>query len=234
MRGDHKHWAPQRHNKEGLWIISAQVEDFLGNEPKRLLALERAVRENPQSVLSRYLLARSLRRRGRVQEAVATLSDVVRNYPDEFRPTTEYALALYESGESIDTAISVMRLSTLYGNGDPRFLATLGGLLFLSGRFGDANDVFEEGIRRELSFDELQVIRFRPYVPQSTVPYRKTGSIYVARPSYCLVEVPGQPRVFLHASRYRGLVLRTGMTITFDLVFSARGATAENPQLIAT
>ncbi len=220
-------------NKDGLWITSAQVEEFLGNEPKQLQALQRAVRESPQSIVARYLLARALRRQGRAKEACGVLENVVRSYPDEFRSATEYALALYESGQPLGTAISVMRLSTLYGYGDPKFLATLGGLLFLDNQFGEANDVFEEGFRRELSSDEMQVVRFRPFVPQSTIAYRRSGRIYLVKAGYSLIEVPGQPRVFLHATKHRGVIIRSGMEVTFDLVFSARGAMAERPEVVS-
>ncbi|GFE80241.1 hypothetical protein GCM10011487_22410 [Steroidobacter agaridevorans] len=219
-------------NKEGLWIVSANVEEFVGNEPNRLKALERAVQDSPQSIIARYLYARALRRGGKPSAACAILKDLVHNYPDEFRSATEYAVALYESGESIELAIATLRLSTLYGYSDPRFLATLGGLLFLADKFGEANDVFEEGNRRELPSDELQAIRFRPLVPGSNVPYRRTGRISEIRPGYCFINVPGLPRIFLHASKYRWLALKAGFEITFDLVFSAKGPLADKPELI--
>src|SRR2546426_858496 len=36
--------------REGLWLVSAEVQQFLGSAPKYEQALERAIRENPKSV----------------------------------------------------------------------------------------------------------------------------------------------------------------------------------------
>jgi tetratricopeptide (TPR) repeat protein len=48
--------------RDGLWIASSEVEKWLGNEPSRIHALERAVKESPGSIIARYLLGRSYRR----------------------------------------------------------------------------------------------------------------------------------------------------------------------------
>jgi len=219
-------------NKESLWITSSEVEDFLGNEPGRAKALERAVKDNPNSVVARYLLSRLVRRNGHPEQACAILKDIVASYPEEFRVVKEYAISLYESGESIDSAVAAMRLGTLYGYSDPRFLATLGGLLFLSDRFGEANDVFAEGAKRELPAEELQMIGFRPRVPRSNVPYRLTGKVVLVKPGYSLLEVPGRPKVLLLATRSRGIAIRVGLAVSFDLVFSAKAALAEKIETV--
>jgi hypothetical protein len=65
------------------------------------------------------------------------LDSVIKNHAEEFRACIEYALALVDSGEPYNKAIAILKLGTLYGIRDPRFLAILGGmLLYSAGMFG--------------------------------------------------------------------------------------------------
>ena len=45
-----------------------------------------------------------------------------------------------ELGEPYSKPIALLKLSTLYGLSDPRFIATLGGMLFLDGEFTEAEE----------------------------------------------------------------------------------------------
>jgi tetratricopeptide (TPR) repeat protein len=212
--------------KDGLWIVSADVEKFVGNDPKQLSALEKAVRDSPESVVARYLLARKYRADGDASQAIKILESVIQKYPEEFRSHREYALALLQAGGSLVSAINTLRLSSLYGMSDPRYLATLGGLLFLDKQFGEAEKVFSEGLRRELPARDLQQVRFRP--GQEGLQDRVKGSVVQVHAGFSLIDVLGFQHVFCPASKYSGLVLRPMMRIELDLVFSARSAVAEN------
>lgn len=212
--------------KDGLWIVSAEVEKFVGNDPKHLSALEKAVRDSPESIVARYLLARRYRADGNATRAIEVLERVIQGYPEEFRSHCEYALALLQTGGSFISAINTLRLSSLYGMSDPRYLATLGGLLFLDKQFGEAEKVFSEGLRKELPARDLQQVRFRP--GQERLQDRMKGTVTRVHPGYSFIEVPGFPSIFCPAKKYSGIVLRPKVNIEFDLVFSARSAVAEN------
>jgi tetratricopeptide (TPR) repeat protein len=69
--------------KDALWIVSSEIERWLGDRPSQLRALETAVKEVPGSVIARYLLAKAYGRERRYPEALGILDPNIRNYPDE-------------------------------------------------------------------------------------------------------------------------------------------------------
>jgi tetratricopeptide (TPR) repeat protein len=216
-------------DREGLWIVSAAVAQHLENDPKRLAALERAVRDSPEGIVSRYLLARVYRAIGRPEDAKRILEPVVSKHLEEFRSFCEYALALHDLQEPLLNAINVLRQSWIHGSKDARYLAILGGMLYLNEQYGDAETVFSEGFKRGIPSDDLQVVRFRPI--DRGAPVRVRGTIAQLHPGYCLIDVPGRPRVLCPASKYRGVVLVQKMSVEFDLVFSAKGSLADRLQI---
>jgi tetratricopeptide (TPR) repeat protein len=223
------HGLKEVRDKDGLWIVSSEVEDFVGNDPKQLLALEKAVRDAPESVVARYLLARKYRSDGNADKAIMVLEPVIQGYPDEFRCYREYALALLQTGEPLLKCVNMLRLSSLYGMSDSRYLATLAGLYFLDKQFGEAEKIFGEGLRKELPARDLNVVRFRPGL--EGFESRLAGTVGQVGAGFSMLSVPGFPRIFCSASKYGGVVLRVGMRVHFDLVFSAKSAAAENLQI---
>lgn len=125
-------------DRESLWLVSSEIQKWLGDEPSHLQALVKAVAENPGSIISRYLLGRAYRKAGRLQDAKEVLYKVVSEHPDEFRACTEYARTLHQLGEPYPSSIAVLKMGSLYGLSDPRFVATLGGMLFMNGEFTEA------------------------------------------------------------------------------------------------
>lgn len=222
------HGLKEVRDKDGLWIVSSDVEEFVGNDPKQLAALEKAVSDAPESIVARYLLARKYRSDGDAARAIKVLEPVIQGYPDEFRSYREYALALLQTGESLLKCVNTLRLSSLYGMSDPRYLATLAGLYFLNRQFGEADNIFGEGLRKELPARDLQIVRFRPSL--EGFENRFIGTVGQVRVGFSLIDVTGFPRIFCPASKYGGVILRTGMRVQFDLVFSAKSAVAENLQ----
>ncbi|HET7058066.1 MAG TPA: hypothetical protein VFI05_04995 [Nitrospiraceae bacterium] len=166
----------------------------------------------------------------RPETVFAVLTDYAR-WPSLFgRSCVEYATALHELGEPYSKAIAILRLSTLYGLGDPRFVATLGGMCFMSNNFTEAQSVFSEAIKRQFPAIEAQRIQFRPRDPQNlTQRLRVPGRVVTVKPGYVLIEHPGYPRFLCPGSRYSGLPMRHGLELTFEPAFSARGALADRP-----
>jgi len=214
--------------RDGLWIASSDVENLLGNKPAHLQALEKAVSETPGSVIARYLLGRRYRKTGEHQKAVGVLLPVIKNHPDEFRSCIEYGLSLLELGESYDKAIAVLNLSTLYGLSDPRFIATLGGMYFMKGDFTEADKIFRETIKREISRAESSITHFIPRDPQDRArPVRVEGIVSEVRTGFAFVISAAYPRLFCPGSKFSGVKMRRGLRISFEIGFSARGPIAD-------
>jgi len=208
--------------------VSSEVEKWLGNEPSRLEALEKAVKDSPGSVIARYLLGRAYRRNERPTDALKVLDPVIKGHGEEFRAVTEYALSMLDQGEPFSKAIAIMRLSTVYGLSDPKFIATLGGLLFMKEEFSEAEKVFSESQKREFAAAELNQIRFRPRRGSAESPHvSMRGKVIVVKPGYALIETLGYPPFICPGSKFGAIVMRQGMILQFQPAFSARGAVAD-------
>lgn len=216
-------------NRDKLWIESAKVQEFIGNHPGYIMNLERAVSEFPDSIVPRYILGRTYRREKKYKEAIDTLKPVIKNHPNEFRSFVEYALAKYYDGAPYDECISVLRLSTLYGYSDPRFISVLGGLLFINKEYSDADRVFSESTNRRFTITESTRIEFRPFKSIEGEPYKISGKVVNVKPGYARIESNGLPApIHCPGSKYRGLTMKKGLIVSFHLCFNARGPVSED------
>lgn len=219
--------------RDGLWIESANIQKFLGDNPGHLKALEKAVQETPGSIIARYLLGKTYRKECRFQDAADILKPIILNHPDEVRSFVEYTLALYNLGKPYIECIAILQQSTLYGYSDPRFIATLGGMLFMNGHFSKADKVFEESIKRDFTASELNTIQFRPLDPvKRTSRHRIKGYVIIVKAGYALIESTGYPKPFLcPGSKFKGILMKNGLNLTFEPAFNAKGAVADNPRI---
>ena len=137
-------------------------------------------------------------------------------------------MALVEVGESYSKATAILQLSTLYGFGDPRFIATLGGMLFIDGKFSESDTVFSEAQKREFPSPELNKVQFRPRDrTDPTRVLRMTGRIAVVKPGFAFIESHEFPKFFCPGSNFGRLPIRVGLQVSFEPGFSARGPIAE-------
>jgi hypothetical protein len=215
--------------REGLWIVSLEIDKWLGNTPSRFIALQKAVQENPAGTVGRSILGRAYRRNKEPQKALDVLEPIIKNHHEEFRAFIEYSLALLDLGKPLREAIAVLRISTTLGLSDARYVSTLGGLLFLNGEFDEAKKVFDESIRREFAATSLHTVYFRPSKSGTEDPYTFIGRVLAVKPRYSLIEVQGYPTFLCHSSKYAGTQLKRGMTVNFQVEFSANGAIAHRP-----
>lgn len=204
-------------NKEGLWIESANIDSFIRDNLARIRSLETAVANAPRSIISRYLLAKAYNLNNQYDKSIEILSTLVRENPDEYRPSIEYAYTIIKSGGSVENAIAVLSQSTLYGYSDPLFVATFGGLLFLNKEFTKAEDVFNETQKRE--FSNARIILFDPESRLGKkVEYVATVRYVGDRYSY--ISIPGFPDIFCPSSKYHGLILKRDMQVRVTIAFT--------------
>jgi tetratricopeptide (TPR) repeat protein len=216
--------------REGLWLVSADVQQFLGSAPKYEQALERAVRENPKSVIARYLLGRNYYRNGQQQRAIEILEPTIKEHPDEFRSCLIYARSMLELGAKYSEAIAIVRLSSLYGLKEPRYIAILGGMLYMNSEFSQATTVFEESKKQELSAPEANQIHFWALDPADRRKrLRVEGKVVVVRAGFCLIDVANYPRLLCPGSRWGGMLMSADQKVTVEIAFSARGTIADHP-----
>ena len=218
--------------RDGLWIESANIQRWLGDEPSRLRALEKAVESTPGSIVARYLLGRAYRRMGSPEKTLEVLDPIIKNHQDEFRSFVEYAIALIYIGKPYKEAIAVLRISTLYGFSDPRFIATLGGLLFLEKDFTGANTVFSESAKRSFTGPELNSVQFRPPDPKNVQePIRVIGTVKALKAGYAIVESDVYPRLICPGSKFGGVIMKPGLKVSFELGFTAKGPVLDRPAI---
>ena len=217
--------------RDGLWILTAEIQKWLGNKPSHVKALEIATASSPGSVIARYLLARTYRTNGNPEKAIAVLEPVIKSHQDEYRSFIEYGLALLELGKPIADAIAILNISTTYGMSDARFVATLGGMLFIAGDHEGAAKIFRESLRREFPYAEATTIHFRPQVP-GVGPLQLRGKITTVRPNYVLIQVEGYPNFICPKSKFGSIQLSVGAAVQFNVEFSAKGQVATSLTLI--
>ena len=219
-------------SKDSLWIESANIQKWLGDEPSRIIALETAVKESPSSIIARYLLGRAYRIQNRMKESINTLEPIIKTQQDEFRVFIEYAIALANLEKTYKGAIAILRISTLYGLSDPRFIATLGGMEFMNNNFTEAENIFKESSKRNFSNVNANTIHFIPLNFQNpNEPISLQGKVVSVRPGYSFVIPSDYPRFLCPSSKYNGLVLQEGLTITFEPAFTAKGNIATKPRI---
>ncbi len=219
-------------DREGLYFVSARIEEFLGNQPEAVHALERAVEESPTSTVARYLLARAYFRSDRWDEVVALLKPVLEQDPQEVRSAVLYAKALERSGRPYDEPVAILRLADLYGRRDARYVATLGGMLTMDGEFTAAEGVFS-GSRTVLSYRESNRIEYRPRPGNGPTPMLE-GTVINVRAGYAFIQSPGYPDFFWPGAWFGSTLVRRGIRIRFKPAFTARGGVAVDATEVAT
>ncbi len=220
-------------DKESLLIVSSRIQQWLGDEPGALAALERAVAANPGGSVARYLLGRSYIKAGSADKAIDVLRPVIEGDPNEYRACSVYADALIARGDPFAKAVAVLRLGSLFGMTDPRFVARLGGLLFADGDFAGAAEVFRQG--RERGFSQSDIRRNEVPVPSQAgrrEPLRLKGKISRVSVGYSWIVVPDYAEpVFCPGAKFGGVVMRRGLDVVFELVSTAVGPIARNVTL---
>lgn len=132
-------------------------------------------------------------------------------------------------GEPYSKCIAVLKLSTTFGYSDPRFIATLGGMMFLNGDFTEAERIFEQTYKREFPAAESMRVYFRPKdLSDKTKQLHLLGKVGTVKAGYAFINVTGYPEFFCPGSKFGSLVVQQGMDVEFDPVFTAKGQAVEH------
>lgn len=220
-------------NKESLWILSSEIQNYFGHDDERINKLLIALKENPSKVITRYLLARAYRKNGDFPKAIDILKPVIKHHPEEFRVVIEYTKNILFKTGNLNRAISIMHISRIHGLGDARFVAVYGGMLALNGDEEGARDIFKNASTRIKDPQEIHKVHFRGICNDGSGNYmRIKGKVIEKNISYSLVigKEP-YPIYVLPSSKVGNIILENGMEIYFNPVFCAKGPRADNISL---
>lgn len=221
----------QARQRERLYVASSEIHHFLGDEPAAVKSLERAIEMHPESGVARYLLARFRLKDGDPHAAIVLIKPTLERDPEDFRAAALYARALDVAGKPLSEGIAILHQASLYGMRDPRFVATLGGMLFMNGEFTEAEALFKEALDKGFTFDELKRVEFEPkQIVNPTEFVRLEGKVINVKAGFAFVEAPGYPAFFCHYTKYGDVVMELGKRLTFQAAFSPRGPVALHPQ----
>lgn len=219
--------------RASLLIISADVQKELGNQPARLSKLRQAVASDSASSIARYLLGRTYREQGVPLKTIEVLDPIVKTDFKQVRAYIEYTRAMLETGESVKKAAATLSQCSLDGATDATFIGLYGGLLYLDGRFDEAQKLW--GDARELNFSDEERTR-RQFVARDPEDYRKrsrfSATVVLQKPGYVLVQPDRGPTVISKITVVDGVTLECGHKVDFELSFSAKGPLAEHLRLI--
>ncbi len=101
--------------KEGMYIVSSRIEEFLGDLPEASMSCARQRTSAPDGVIAAYLLGMALRRSGDLQAADAVLSRSLERNPDDPRLARALAVTKVELSKDYSVGISVLGLAALRG-----------------------------------------------------------------------------------------------------------------------
>jgi tetratricopeptide (TPR) repeat protein len=204
-----------------LWIVSAKVQKWLGNQPKSIDRLKKA----GSSPIARYLLGRAYFDTGSLTEAKAIFEELIAADPNQYRVALCYGHCLLALGEPTSRAIAPLRLAELYAFRDPEFVGTLGGLLFLNSDYAESADVFRKGTSGSIAVEDRRRITFKPNNPDSrNEPLRLKGRVGAVKPGHIWINVTGLPPIYSSATHINCRPAVRGTLVTFQLAFNADGA----------
>jgi tetratricopeptide (TPR) repeat protein/cold shock CspA family protein len=205
--------------KDGLYVVSAKIEEVAGNTPAQIEALRQAVRENSQALVARYLLGTALRNNGSLEESAECLAAGLRIDPENIHLAVSYALTLEALGKPRGESIAVLRQAQGLGTRDYRFVAVLGGMYEMNGDIDSARKVFHDAKQRDWTIYEKTTVVYRPNAPE----WR--GRLGKRQGGFAFIATPGHNDVFVK-SRSLPSGTHEGDELEFSIGFDVRGANA--------
>jgi len=216
--------------RASLLIISAEVQQEIGNQPARLSKLRQAVESDSASVIGRYLLARAYHEQGNPKKTVEILEPIIKNDFSQVRSYVEYVRAMLATGEPVKKCAATLSQCRLDGATDPTFIGLYGGLLFIDGSYDAARKVWDDAREQNFTYEERVK---RQYDPRDSDGKRVTfsGVVKAVKPSFIFIQPPDGFDVISSTTVIKGVPVQRGDNVEFNLTFSAKGPFAENLQL---
>lgn len=213
--------------RTSLLITSAEVQKDLGDQPARLSKLRQAVASDSASPIARYLLARAYRDQGVPLKTIEVLDPTIKTDFTQVRSYVEYTRAMLETGESFKKAAATLSLCRTDGETDSSFIGLYGGLLFVDGKYAEAQILWDAAKELNFSDEERTRRQFVPHDHQTGAKLRFTGTVVHIKPTYVIVQPEDGPTVISKMTTIGSKPIQKGQQVTFELSFSAKAPLAE-------
>ncbi len=214
-------------------MVSSNLERILGDEPKRIVLLNRALAENPNSAICRYLLARDTYNRGDYQGVIDLLRPTIENHFEEIRSFILYARAISICDKNYATAIAILKQADPIAWTDQIFISTLGGMYSLSGSASEAESVFEKAKKQRFPEEEARKIEYIPC--ELNEPKRVVftmGIVIVSKAGYLLIQSKEYGKFFYPFPKVEGKYVKPQTVLKFSIAYTAKGGLAINPTIV--
>lgn len=219
--------------RESLLLVSSNLEKILGDQPKRIELLHRALKENPASAICRYLLARDAYHKKDYDGVVALLRSTVENRFDEIRSFILYAIVVSIMDKNYARAIAVLKQADPIAWSDQIFVATLGGMYSLSGNTSEAENVFESAKKQRFPEEEARQIGFYPTnLADPQIGITSTGTVIVTKSGYLLIQSQQFGKFLFASPKIEGSYVKEHTVLEFAVAYTAKGGVALNPKIV--
>ncbi len=214
--------------KESLLLVSSKLERILGDQPKCIEWLNKALKENPASAICRYLLARDAYYKKDYSRVLTLLKLTIETRFDEVRSFILYATTIAIVEGNYSGAIAIMKQADPIAWSDPTFVATLGGMYSLSGQASDADNVFEKAKEQRFPEEEARQIRFNP-INSAGEQCVATGTVIVTKAGYLLIQSQQYGKFLCASPKIGGAYVKTQTQLKYTMAYTAKGGVALNP-----
>jgi tetratricopeptide (TPR) repeat protein len=211
-------------DRESLYLVTSNIEKFLGDDTARVDALRKALSAAPQSPVSRYLLGAVLFRTGEADQALNVLREGLTIHPDDPRIAGLCGLVMYNLRKSFDQILAVLDLARAAAADDSFYNATLGGMLTLAGRLGEAEPIWARARQRQLTIAERERVAFE--ISDGGRATWIEGRVATLGETYAFVRISGFPDVFCRPRKLSAQSAAVGQLVTLRVGFTVRGPVA--------
>jgi tetratricopeptide (TPR) repeat protein len=219
--------------RESLLLVSSNLERILGDQPKRLELLNKALKENPASAICRYLLARDAYNKKDYGEVITLLRPTIETRFDEIRSFILYAIAASIYDEKYTQAIAVLKQADAIAWADPIFVATLGGMNSLSGNASEAENIFERAKKQRFPEEEARQVAYKPSdLADSNLDITTTGTVIVSKSAYLLIQSKQFGKFFFPSPKVEGVYVKAQTVLKFTISYTPKGGLALNPNIV--
>jgi tetratricopeptide (TPR) repeat protein len=220
--------------RESLLLVSSNLEKILGDQPKRIELLNRALQENQSSAICRYLLARdAYHRKNDCDEVITLLKPTIESRFDEIRSFILYAIAVSIKDKNYARAIAVLKQTDPVAWSDPTFVATIGGMYSLSGTTSEAENVFEMAKKQRFPEEEARQIGYRPTnLTNPQLDITTIGTVIIAKAGYLLIQSMQYGKFMFASPKIEGSYVKEHTSLIFTVAYTAKGGIALNPKIV--
>ncbi len=139
---------------------------------------------------------------------------------------------MLETGETFKKSAATLSVCRTDGETDASFIGLYGGLLYIDGKYAEAQKLWDDA--KELNFSDEERTR-RQFVPRDHATGSKlrfAGNIVHIKPSFILIQPEEGPVVISKITGVGGEPLEKGQGVDYELSFSAKAPLAENLRLV--